>query len=109
MSGISRDEWLAALDEAGLRDENDDDAITVNEFARLMGLTRWMATLKLRALVEMGKAAETHKRVTRSDGHRVRAQAYRLLERQSTRSVSDERTNQGTRRHRRSGGRGGKP
>jgi predicted ArsR family transcriptional regulator len=81
MSGISRDEWLHALTEAGLHQESDEQAITIHEFAAMFGLTPSAAKTRLRALVAQGKAKETHKRAAGRDGRVVPFRAYRLNER----------------------------
>jgi DNA-binding transcriptional ArsR family regulator len=78
MSGISRDDWLVALSEAGLHHESDPDAITACEFAEMMGLPLTTARHQLRALVSAGKATETRKRNITARGHRVELLAYRL-------------------------------
>lgn len=78
--GISRDEWLAALAEAGLEQVDDQDALTVSEFAEMMGMTRYGATQRLNALVSAGKAIKTSKRLQRTtSGGAGTATAYRLI------------------------------
>lgn len=80
MTGISRDEWLAALHEAGLTaDEDDRDAITAAEFAAMFSLTRLTAERRLRALEAAGKATRTRKRATLGNGRVMACVAYRLV------------------------------
>ena len=76
---ISRDEWLKALNEAGFSAEHDEDAITVNDFAEMMGMTRDTADRRLRALVKAGKAAQTRKITQGRDGRTLSFIAFRLL------------------------------
>ena len=77
---ITRDEWLAALNEAGYHDEkHDPDAVTIPEFAALIGVTRRTAEWRLKRLVETGHATRAYKRTTRSDGKPITLPAYRLV------------------------------
>lgn len=78
-SGINRDEWLKALNDAGLHDGTDDqDAVTAAEFGAMFGLPRLTAERRLRALEQAGKATRTRK-VTRSvNGRSIPCVAYRL-------------------------------
>lgn len=79
-SGITRDEWLHALNEAGFHDEkHDPDAVTAPEFAALMGLARLTAERRLKRLVEVGQATRVYKRTLRSDGKPITLPAYRLI------------------------------
>ena len=55
MSGISRDEWLKALQEVGIERENDPDALTIDEFAAMFGMARTTAQHRLERLVAAGK------------------------------------------------------
>ena len=79
-SGITRDDWLRALDEANVPTENDQAAVTVQEFARMMDLTPWMAAYHLRNLHRNGRAVRTSKRGPDSRGRRKMLVAYRLIE-----------------------------
>lgn len=80
MSGIDRDLWLKALNDAGLQHEDDQGAITIEEFATIIGMKRVAASCRLEALVVAGKAVKTRKRTTTTDGRRTfYAVAYRLL------------------------------
>jgi len=79
-SGITRDEWLKALGDLAPKPA-DPDAVTVREFATMLGIGRQAAEARLRALVAAGKATRTTKMVPRrSDGGgRVAAYAYLLV------------------------------
>lgn len=71
-SGISRDEWIAALNEA--QPVNDPAALTVTELAELIGISKPAARLRIAALVKAKRAIPTTKRVYRSI-----VPAYRLV------------------------------
>lgn len=77
MSGISRDDWLRALDEAVQADGDlDPDALTVLEFAQMCGIPSTTARRRLDLMVEHGKAERVRKR---SAGRIVTVTAYRLM------------------------------
>ena len=80
MAHINRDEWLKALKDAGFEDPgvDDQDAITIGEFAKLMGVPEATASNQLRALVARGKATRTLKKAMNTYGRRVSYVAYRL-------------------------------
>ena len=75
---INREEWLAALKDAGLHHDDDPNSLTVAEFADMMGLKRTSANRRLQQLVDVGKAATTKKRISDSQGRVVVVTAYRL-------------------------------
>ena len=78
-SGINRDDWLRALDEAGLSLADDQGAVTIHEFAEMFGnLHHQTAWRRLEGLVSAGKAVKTRKFVTARDGRRLNAVAYKL-------------------------------
>ena len=79
-SGITKDEWLKALAEAGEDDASDDLAITGTEFMAMMGVDRQTARRRLEKLVALGKATRTVKRELLTDGRKVRCVAYRLVQ-----------------------------
>lgn len=79
-SGISRDDWMRALAEAGYQDEHDEQAVTIAEFAAMFGLKRTTAQERLVALVAAGKATSTRKRGINAAGRQVRFRAYRLAD-----------------------------
>jgi len=78
-SGITRDEWLAALG-LGASDEGDGDpsALTQPEYARLMQVPLATARGHLLSLVRDGKAVRTFKWTTNHYGRRLRYIAYKL-------------------------------
>lgn len=78
---ISRDEWLKALGEAGIHDDVDDqDALTILEFAAMFGIDRQAAECRLKKLVKVGKATRTTKRGHRADGRTFSFVAFRLVQ-----------------------------
>lgn len=75
----SRDDWLKALGEVGLHHESDENALTVLEYAALMGQKQSTAYGHLESLVASGKAIKTRKRSpTSTYGRMVSHVAYRL-------------------------------
>lgn len=76
--GISRDLWLKALQDAGLHEDDDPHATTVDEFMAMFGLKRAAAVRKLEELAAKGKARRTHKRQATPHGKTVSYVAYRL-------------------------------
>lgn len=78
-SGITRDDWLRAMQEAGLVHETDDGALTVTEFAEMFNLKSSTARRRLEMLVEAKKARETRKQVEDAQGRKTIVLAYRLL------------------------------
>jgi predicted ArsR family transcriptional regulator len=77
-SGITRDDWLTALHEAGISCEHDDTATTIDEYAAMFHICRATARNQLDRLVETGVAVATHKRLPRRDGRVVSFRAYRI-------------------------------
>lgn len=79
--GIGRDEWLKAMEDAGMLVEKavDPEAVTIAEFATLFGMPTEAAGRKLRALARAGKATRAQKWATGSDGRRYLTTAYRLV------------------------------
>lgn len=81
MTDINRDEWLAAVKVA----ETDgsvlppSDALTLIEFAALIGMKRYGAKVRMDTLLRLGKAVRVTKLFRRSDGAVVTTCAYRLL------------------------------
>jgi predicted ArsR family transcriptional regulator len=76
---INRDEWLSALKDAGLHQEDDQRAVTVSEFAAMIGMKDNAARRKLVALEKLGRAKKTSKRFADSAGRSIATTAYRLL------------------------------
>jgi DNA-binding IclR family transcriptional regulator len=76
---ISRDEWLKALTEIGESVEDDQQAITVAEFAEMFTMSKCTAARRLDTLVSEGKAARTRKRQRVASNNRLMSLiAYRL-------------------------------
>ena len=77
-TAISRDEWLAALNEAGISDVDDQDALTVDEFGAMFGIDRQTADRRLKKLEAAGKAVKTRKRCA-PHGRLIWYVAYKLV------------------------------
>jgi hypothetical protein len=77
--GINRDEWLKALGEAGVSFTDDQAALTLMEFAAMIGVPRTTAQYQLTKLVTAGKAVLTQKRGPNTAGRVITQRAYRLL------------------------------
>jgi hypothetical protein len=79
MSGINREAWVKAL--AAVEQPDNPDAITVSEFAAMLGLTRDAAHTRMRKLLAAGKAKQVAtKRIIDASGRPQRAPAYELIE-----------------------------
>lgn len=76
---LTRDDWLRALDEAGVPHEHDAAALTVDEYAEMFTISRVTAGRQLDRLVKAGKAARTYKRQCDRNGRLRSYVAYRLL------------------------------
>lgn len=77
---ISRDEWLKALADAGVKSQEDDQlAVTVMEFAATFDLPAPTARHQLELLVKAGKATRTAKRGRTPYGRSITYNAYRLV------------------------------
>lgn len=76
---ISRDEWLNALADAGDPVVNDPDAITIGEFAEMLGLPLSTATHKIARLVSTGRATKTRTVRTNAYGRTLYYIGYRLI------------------------------
>lgn len=74
---ISRDSWLSALQQA--EDQGDPDALSVQEFAEMLGCKRFTAQARLNLMVEKQLAVRTHK-YKNGGGGRIRVPAYRLVQ-----------------------------
>jgi hypothetical protein len=78
---ITRDEWLKALADAGVdHDADDQSAVTLPEFAAMLGVTRTTAAHRMQVLVRKGKAIRTHKWCANDYGRRIQYVAYKLVE-----------------------------
>lgn len=73
---ISRDEWLKALGDT-VR-PLDPSAVTVNELAELLNIGRQAAYLRVRKLVDEGRATVAMKEVPSKHGIPKRVTAYKL-------------------------------
>lgn len=82
---ISRDEWLKALGDAGFSQEDDQSAVTLSEFAALVGISRHVAAARLGALIAAGKAIKTKKYWVNGRGIRVLGAAYKLTDQKKRR------------------------
>lgn len=79
MTTINRDEWLKALTEAGVSEIDDQDAVTVMEFAAMFDLDRQTADRRLKRLEAAGKATKAKKRTSGPDGRMCWYLAYKLV------------------------------
>ena len=79
--GITRAEWMKALEDAGEAHVDDRESMTAKEFAEMFDppLDRTTATRKLLRLVEAGVAVKTKKTATSGDGRRQNVTSYKLL------------------------------
>lgn len=75
---MTRDDWLRALAEAEVH-ETYPDALTVREFAELIGTGKDAAYASLKRLVEVGKAQRVMRRKRNIQGHFRTDPAYRLI------------------------------
>ena len=76
---ITRDDWLQALKDATAPPPPEDlDTLTINEFAKIIGVQRAQASKRMQILVDAGKATVTRKAIRRVDGGVVYIPAYRL-------------------------------
>lgn len=76
---ITRDEWLRAMEEAGVNQVDDRDALTPKELGELMGIERTTAERRVRAMVAAGKAIKTTKLIEDGRGRRYCHTAYKLV------------------------------
>ena len=76
-TSINRDEWLKAVADAGIASEDDQEALTVQEYAELFSIDRQTADRQLKKLEAAGKARKTTKRAA-PHGRRLWYVAYRL-------------------------------
>lgn len=75
---IPRDAWLKAVEDARNAPLPQTDAITLMEFADMLGTTRPGATGRMRRLVAAGLATVTRKAIRRADGGVITVPAYLL-------------------------------
>src|SRR5262245_15280371 len=77
-SGITRDDWLRALQDVGWNDTDERDAVTRKEFAAMLQIDFQAAVRRLEVLVDKGMAVEKRKRETDGLGRMKHVIAYRL-------------------------------
>lgn len=77
MSGISRNEWLAALGDSV--QPADQDAITAPELAALLGISDIAAYRRVKRLIAERRAVRTFKVIVTGAGITRRVPAYKLL------------------------------
>lgn len=80
MSGITKDDWLRALNEANESVADDPEAITIGEFAQMFGLRFHVASYRLRNMLLKGRAVRTSKRGYDGAGRYKTLTAYKLTE-----------------------------
>lgn len=78
MTAINRDEWLSALQAAEIPLEDEQDAVSVIEFAAMIGMARHAAKKRLEELVTRGLARQTYK-WTENNGRRAHVKAFVLV------------------------------
>lgn len=84
-AGISRDEWLAALEEAQSAElTNDPNLLSLHEAASLLGLHFNTARRHLRLMVAKGIAERREKRIRAEDGKIRVVPAWRLVKKAQT-------------------------
>lgn len=76
---INRDKWLKALKEATETPLPESDAVSILEFAAMIGVNRAQADRRMAQLVAAGKATQTTKLKRRTDGGVIKIPAYRLV------------------------------
>lgn len=81
---ITRDEWLRALAEANEPVNDDQDAVTIGEFAQMFELKTWVAAYRLRNMMNKGLAVRTVKRSYDGAGRYKTLTAYKLKSKQKT-------------------------
>ena len=86
MSGIDRNAWAKALQEARAIEPPPSRAITTFEFAELLGYSRTQAAKLLKRLVAAKKARVTKKIIRCADGALRVVPAYELAEEMSGKS-----------------------
>lgn len=77
-SGIRLDEWLKAVDAANAERVVPSKAVTIQEFADMLGCGRGSAMYKMKRLVASGRATQTKKTLMRTSGIVYTATAYLL-------------------------------
>lgn len=76
---ITRDEWLAALQEASTHEhENDPSVLTMNELAALLGVHPRTAREQAAKLIEAGRVERATKFIRNTAGNYVKVPGYRF-------------------------------
>ena len=75
-SGISRDDWLKAVQDVQVPVVDDRGAMTTHEFGAMMGCSINVAQRKIKGLFALGRVRQTTKFITRTDGSRLPVSAY---------------------------------
>ena len=75
-SGISRDDWLKAVQDVQVPIVDDQHALTTREFGEMMGCSHETAQRKLVKLVALGRVRRTTKLIARNTGARMPVSAY---------------------------------
>lgn len=68
------------MHDADIATDTDPNALTIDELADMLGVSKWIAKGKLKALEKAGKAQRTIKRKPSSVGRMVEYVAYRLVQ-----------------------------
>jgi predicted ArsR family transcriptional regulator len=74
---ISKEQWLKALNEA--QGENDPEALTVEEIAALLGLSKPAARGRIDLLLKQQRLVKTRKIITRDNGRPFPVLAFKLV------------------------------
>ena len=79
MSGLNREAWQKAIEEATLL-QTDPNAMTAQEFAAFIGKEVSAAARVIKKLLAAGKITKVQKRITDGIGRYQYVSAYRLIE-----------------------------
>lgn len=86
---INEDDWLAAVGEAQRAEPAPSDAMTVSEFAALLGMGRIAAQARLNKMVSLGLATRTTKMIRKTTGGLYTAPAFKLTPSVPKKEASD--------------------
>lgn len=86
MAEISREEWLAALDEARetSQPKGDPESLTRAELQDLFGLQRSRTDERIKQMLKLGSVERTQKAVALNDGRVRLVPSYRLVKKAPT-------------------------
>ena len=79
-TNISKDDWLKAISDIGYETVDDQSAVTIREYADMMGIPLGTASGHLRSLEKHGRAVKTTKRCASAAGRMLMHVAYKLVE-----------------------------